>query len=117
MIGRAALLLLALGAAKDDPLAGRTAGTPAECIDLDRVEAPQPGGACTLLYRQNGQRVWQTVVERPCPAMRPNDGVIAQVQGRRLCRGDLFRIRRPGYVLGGVHRFGSFVPYDKTPQN
>ena len=106
-------MTLALVAARGDPLAGRSAGPASQCIDLDRVEAPQPGGFCSILYRQNGRRIWQVSIERPCPSFRANDGVIAQVQGRRLCKGDLFRIRRPGYVIGGLYRFGTFNPFDK----
>ena len=113
MIGRAALVLLALAAARDDPLAGRVAGTPVECIDLDRVQGPEIVDARTILYRQNSRRVWRTGPVGACAGMRPGDGLIVSTYGRKVCRNDRFRIRTTGTVLGGECRFGPFVPYDK----
>lgn len=114
MIGRALLVLLSLAAARDDPLAGRVAGKPAECIDLDRVQAPEIVDARTILYRQNGRRIWRTGPRDTCAAMRPGDGLIVSIFGRKVCRNDRFRVRTTGTVLGGECRFGPFVPYDKV---
>lgn len=112
MIARAALLLLLLAAARDDPLAGRVAGPPAECIDLDRVQGPDIVDARTILYRQNARRIWRTGPVGGCSMMRTGDGLIVAVDGNRICRSDRFRIRSNGAVLGAVCRFDRFVPYD-----
>lgn len=112
MIGRAALLLLTLAAARDDPLAGRVAGEPVECIDLNTVQGPEIADARTILYRQNGRRVWRTGPVGACAAMRSGDGLVVDVQGRKVCRDDRFRVRSNRIVLGGECRFGPFVPYD-----
>ena len=93
MIARAALLLLALAAARDDPLAGRVAGPAVNCIDLDRVQGPEIVEDRTILYRQNGLRVWRTGPLDSCGSMRSGDGLIVETYGRRLCRGDRFRVR------------------------
>ena len=114
MIGRAALLLLALTATRDDPLAGRVAGPPVDCIDLDRVQGPEIVDARTILYHQNGRRIWRTAPEGNCPSMRPGDGLNVEVFAGQLCRHDRFRARSAGYVRTAVCRFGRFVPYDKV---
>lgn len=115
MIGRLAVALLALGAARDDPLAGRVAGAPVDCIDLDRVQGPEIVDRTTVLYRQDGRRVWRTGPVGHCGPMRPGDGLIVELQGRRLCRDDRFRVRAAGYVGAALCRFDRFVPYDKEP--
>lgn len=112
MIRHAALLVLVLTAARDDPLAGRVAGAAVDCIDLDRVQGPEIVDQRTILYRQNGRRVWRTGPDGACGPMQANDGLVVEVQGRRLCRGDRFRVRSAGYVGGAVCRLGRFVPYD-----
>ena len=113
MIGRAALMLLVLAAARDDPLAGRTAGKPVDCIDLDSVQGPEIVGPQTILYRQSGRRIWLAGPIDACPALRSGDGLVVEVQGRKVCRRDRFRVRSNGAVLGGVCRFGAFTPYDR----
>ena len=115
MIGRLTLLLLALGATRDDPLADRVAGPAVDCIDLDRVQGPEIIDSRTVLYRQNAGRVWRTGPIGACSTMRPGDGLIVEVQGRRLCRGDRFRVRAAGYIGGAVCRLDRFVPYDRSP--
>lgn len=115
MIARAALLLLALSAARDDPLAGRVAGPAQACLDIDRVQGPEITDAHTIVYRQNSRRLWRTAADGACPSLRSGDGLIVEVHGRRICRGDRFRVRSSGYIDASVCRFGAFVPYDKAP--
>lgn len=106
-------MLLALAAARDDPLAGRVAGAPQDCIDIERVQPPEIVDGRTILYRQNLHRVWRTSPYGACGPMRPGDGLNIALAGTRLCRGDRFRVRSPGYVQAGLCRFDAFVPYDK----
>lgn len=115
----AALLLpLALVAARgDDPLAGRIAGPPQECLDLGRVDGPSIIDANTILYRQSGKRVWRAELSAPCPSLEPFSTLIVEVYGRQLCRHDRFRVRSPNSSIpGGFCRFERFVPYDKPPR-
>lgn len=113
MIARLALLALALTAARDDPLAGRVAGAAVDCIDLDRVQGPEIADGRTILYRQNGGRIWRTGPTGTCTTMRSGDGLVVEVFNRQLCHNDRFRVRSTGYVNGAVCRFDRFVPYDK----
>ncbi|WP_419808746.1 hypothetical protein [Sphingomonas sp.] len=115
MIARAVLLLALLTAARDDPLAGRAAGPARECIDLDRVQGPEIVDRRTILYRENGRRIWQTGPVGTCGLMRTGDALIVELYGRQICRNDRFRVRSGGTILGATCRFTSFVPYDKTP--
>lgn len=114
MIARMALVALALAAARDDPLAGRVAGPAVDCIDLDRVQGPQFADDSAILYRQSLSRIWRTQPIGRCTTTEPGDGLIVEVQGRRLCRNDRFRVRSAGYVNKAVCRFDRFVPYDKV---
>ncbi len=111
---RAGLLLLAAASPAVDPLAGRVAGAPAQCIELDRVQGPETDGAA-ILYRQSGARIWwMTPLER-CGALTPQTRIVAQITGRRFCRGDEFQLYRydtPAPV--GYCRAGAFTPFDRA---
>lgn len=109
-----ALLPLALLAAKDDPLAGRIAGPPADCIDLSFVQGPQIVDRSYILYRETGRRIWRTEPVGGCSRLEPMSTLVVEVYGNRLCRNDRFRVLRPGESIPGPScRFGPFVPYTK----
>lgn len=109
-----AALALPLAAAASDPLAGRVAGPPAQCIDLGRLTGPQIVDDHTILYRQNGRRVWRTGPVGDCTPMRPFDTLILEVYGGQLCANDRFRVRSPNLIIPSAPcRFQPFVPYDK----
>jgi hypothetical protein len=108
-------LFLATGAARD-PLAGRVAGPPVECIQLSRRTAPEIVDGATILYRESGRRTYRTGPAAACPGLRPRSPIVAEVHGRKLCRGDRFRVSYPpnGGISTAFCRFGLFVPYDKS---
>ena len=116
-LGRTAViaaLALALGASRDDPLAGRIAGTPVGCIDIARVQGPTIIDATTILYRQSGKRTWRTGPVGSCPQLRPFATMIVDVYGGQLCRNDRFRLVEPGLSIPSAYcRFSDFTPYDK----
>ncbi|SFP89929.1 hypothetical protein [Sphingomonas rubra] len=108
-----ALLAVPTLAAAPDPLAGRVAGAPAECIALDRVQGPDIRDDGTIIYRQNRSRLWLTRPVAPCLSLRPPATLIVAVYGSHLCRNDRFRVQRTGSgIPGPICRFGRFVPYD-----
>lgn len=114
MIGRGALLLLALAAARDDPLAGRITGPPAECINLSTAQGPQIVDQHTILYRESGRRVWRTGPIGACPSLEPVSTLVVDVYGGQLCRNDRFRVLRSGETIPSAYcRFDTFTPYDK----
>lgn len=117
MIPRLATLAaigLSLAAARSDPLAGRTAGAPEQCLDLSRVNGPEIIDAQTILYRQSGRRIWLTRPIGSCRSLRPMSRLIVEPTGYQLCRNDRFRTYEPGDIIPSAYcRFGAFVPYDK----
>ena len=112
-----AALGLALTAARSDPLAGRVAGPPAQCLDdMQATGGPTILDQSTILYRQSGRRLWVTHPDGPCPALAPLRTLIVIRYGAQTCAGDRFRVLDPGSTIpSGFCRFGPFVPYDKAP--
>ena len=114
----AALPLLCLAAYADrpgnrDPLSGRIAGTPTDCISLNRNTAPDIVDQNTILYRETQQRIWRTGPVGTCPALRPMNILIIDVYGAQLCRNDRFRVLQPGTSIPSSYcRFDRFTPYD-----
>lgn len=114
---RAALLVLAAGlsvGAKRDPLAGRVAGVPSDCISLSRNTSPSIIDERTILYRESGRRIWRTGPVGTCPSLRPNTILIVEVFGAQVCRNDRFRTLLPSTSIpSGYCRFSQFTPYDR----
>lgn len=117
---RAATILLlpaALAAstgADRDPLAGRVAGKPESCINLNQNTALQIVDRYTILYTESGRRVWRTGPVGPCTTLRPFDTLIVDVWGAQLCRNDRFRVLQQGTSIPSAFcRFDRFTPYDK----
>lgn len=114
---RAALLLVAAGlsvGAKRDPLAGRVAGTPQDCISLNQNSSPVIVDEHTILYHQTARRVWRTEPVGACPSLRPNLILIVDLYGSRVCRNDRFRTLSPNTSIpSGICRFSRFTPYDR----
>lgn len=119
---RALLLPLALAACADrsgdrDPLAGRIAGEPVDCIALAANTSPQILENGTILYRETNRRVWRTQPVGVCPGLRPLDRLIVQVYGTQLCRNDQFQAQPVNSrIPGGICRFDRFTPYDLPPR-
>lgn len=112
----AVLLLLALmgsTGAERDPLAGRVAGKPQNCISLNRAVSPEIVDRNTILYHETNRRIWRTGPVDACPSLRPLDILIVDVYGAQLCRNDRFRTVQPGQSIpSGYCRFDRFTPYD-----
>jgi hypothetical protein len=110
-----ALPALTLSAAASDPLAGRVAGAPVECISaVDTRAQAQILDDQTIAYSRTAKRTWVTHPEGQCNGLAPNRTLIVERRGSQLCRGDRFRtIRAPATVPSGLCFFGRFTPYDK----
>lgn len=118
----AAFLLLAACAtasSERDPLAGRVAGEPVDCISLSQNISPQVVDQNTILYRESGRRLWRTGPRGACPALsRAPVTLIVEVYGGRLCRNDRFRVLEPGVTIpSGYCFFEPFTPYDLPPKS
>ena len=116
MIRAASLVVAAavLVAADRDPLAGRVAGAPRNCIPLgSQIDGPTIVDARTILYRV-GTRIYRTGPNAACPSLRPFTTLIVEVNGGQLCRNDRFRTIDPGSAIpSGVCLFTDFTPYEK----
>ncbi|MGR6328545.1 hypothetical protein ACU5AX_05740 [Sphingomonas sp. XXL09] len=111
----ALLLPLALTAAAKDPLAGRVAGPPSECISLSSTHGPEVIDTHTILYTEGaGRRIWKTGPVGDCPSLRPLNTLIIDVYGGQLCRNDRFRVLEPGVSIPSAYcRFTAFTPYQR----
>ncbi|MDB5678466.1 hypothetical protein [Sphingomonas bacterium] len=99
-------------AAERDPLAGRAAGKPVDCVDQARLGGPEIIDSRTLLYR-DGRTIWRNDLPAACPGLRPMATLIVELYGSQLCRNDHVRAQEVGSVIPGpVCRLGSFTPYD-----
>ena len=109
------LLAAPLPAAKSDPLAGRVAGPPRQCINLSQTGANLTiVDATTIEYRQSGRRLWRTSPVGGCPGMRPLNRLVIDAYGTQVCRNDRFRTVEPNLSIPGPYcRFGAWTPYDK----
>lgn len=108
------VLALTLVAAKDDPLAGRVAGKPVQCIDPSMMDGPQITDAGAIIYRRGGKRLWVSTPIGRCPSLRPLSTLIVERYGSQLCRNDRFRVIDPPQSIPSSYcRFDTFVPWDK----
>ncbi len=114
MIRTFAMLALALTTSRSDPLAGRIAGKPVQCINLQQIQGPSVVDRHTIIYRQSGRRIWVTHPVGNCPALRPIVTLITQVYGGQLCRNDRFQVLEANAIIPSAYcRFDYFTPYDK----
>jgi hypothetical protein len=114
---RALVLVLAAGlsvGAKRDPLAGRVAGPPQDCVSLTQNASPTIIDDRTILYRESGRRIWRTGPVGACASLRPDAILIVDVFGAQLCRNDRFRTLTPNTSIpSGYCRFTQFTPFDR----
>jgi hypothetical protein len=95
-------------------LAGRTAGTPTDCISASNSDGPQIIDNRTILYRQVGRTVWRNDLEAACPSLAPMNTIIIELHGGQICRHDRFRVLEPGSTIpSGYCMMGKFTPYRK----
>ncbi len=92
-------------------LAGRTAGTPQDCVPSASGASLVPRGRQTLVYRR-GDVVWVNRLAAACPGLDKMSQIVIELHGSQYCRGDPFRAREPGLSIAGpICVLGSFTPY------
>ncbi len=112
-----ALMLTAAGpVTTNDPLAGRVAGKPVNCISATETRGQaQIVDDKTITYSRTANRTWVTHPEGVCNGLAPNRALVVERRGAQLCRGDRFRtVRAPATVPSAQCFFGAFTPYDKV---
>jgi hypothetical protein len=98
-----------------DELAGRTAGKPVDCVQLNRIGSTRIVDATAIIYKQSS-RLWY--VNQPnggdCALLRPDRTLITRSTTNRLCGNDMVMIAEPTTgVTYGACGLGRFVPYTK----
>lgn len=94
-------------------LAGRVQGKPETCLPTEMNSGPRIIAPDTLVYSETRDRLWVTRAEG-CTFLRPDDIVVAEIWGGRMCRNDQFRtIQRTGGIPSPICRFGDFVPWQR----
>ena len=112
-----AAIALPLLAAKSDPLAGRIAGPPENCLTLTTQQGLYIADENLILAQQTGRRIWKANTIGRC-SMQALDTLIVDVYGSQVCRNDRFRVLRAGTSIPSQYcRFESFTPYEKPPKN
>ena len=93
-------------------LAGRTAGPPKRCVNLEPNESLRIAGPNAFLYGA-GRTVWLNVPPGDCRGLRDSDVLVTKPLGQH-CRGDLVRsIDRYSKIPGPTCRLGDFIPYTR----
>lgn len=94
-----------------EELAGRSAGSPQDCIPVSSGINLAARDSMTLVYHR-GDTIWVNRLAAACPALRPTSTLILEVHGSQYCRGDRFRTVEPGQSIPGpICVLGSFTPY------
>ena len=94
--------------------AGRTAGAPVDCVDVQPSSGRFRGigGAIVL---GDGGRLYRSDPVDGCRFLRGDPVIVVDVYGSRVCRNDRFRtIDRGASIPSADCRFGAFVPYERT---
>lgn len=99
----------------DKLIAGRTAGKPVDCIQLNRSSNDSekiPGLA--MAYRQ-GTTWYVNRFQGGCPQLDENTILVTKTWSGQLCRGDIADLRDNGTRMTvGSCIFDSFIPYAKA---
>lgn len=97
-------------------LAGRTAGTPTNCLNTRGLNLDIYGDK--LLFRSTGRgRVYVNQTSGGCFGMRRDDILVSSTPQAQFCRGDIITAvdRNTGFQTGACS-YGDFVPYTRAPR-
>ena len=99
----------------EQALAGRTAGKPVSCIQLNRSNGTQLVDKTALIYKQS-RHLWY--VNQPdggrCISLNPNRAITSSTSTAQLCANDLITVIDPSSGISfGSCGLGEFVPYTK----
>ena len=93
-------------------LAGKTPGTPQDCIDTRWTRPQLTAYDGKLLYRVSKKLVYVTDTGGGCEAVARGDTIVTRQFQTRLCRGDIAQtINLPARIPSGSCAMGAFVPY------
>jgi len=94
-------------------LAGRVAGAPVDCVNVQSASGSFRAIGGALLFNE-GRRLYRSDPVDGCPFLANDPIVIVETYGGRICRNDRFRtVGRGTSIPSGYCRFGAFTPYDR----
>lgn len=98
-------------------VAGRTAGTPVDCVNLRDIRSTEIVTGTAIIYRMHGGTVY---VNRPDGAglLDRDDILVTRTITNRLCSIDIVQLAdRSTRFSNGSVALGEFVPYKKPPRS
>ncbi len=103
-------------ASLDKIVAGRTAGSPVDCINLRDIRSTEIVDDTAIVYRMNNGTLF---VNRPGSGsiLDRDDILVTRTIGTRLCRIDIVNlVDRGSQMPSGSLSLGDFVPYSRLPR-
>jgi hypothetical protein len=92
-------------------LAGRTAGSPQQCVPVVHNSSLRIADPQTVVYG-NGGTIWVNRLDSNCLRSGPSNVVVVEPMGTQYCRGDRIQSVDPVSKIPGPYcRLGDFVPY------
>jgi len=98
----------------EEALAGRTAGSPTSCIQLNRVDSSEIFDSGAILYRMKGGPDYLNTPPG-CSSLRQNRSISTRTPSTTICSGDILRVfDAPSHFEYGSCGLGEFVPYPRV---
>jgi len=96
-------------------LAGRTAGPPQQCVQLNTLRGNRGYGENTIVFEGPGDLVYVNRTRSACPRLQPWNAIRIRTIGNSLCSNELVQVFDPqtGTEYGGCS-LGEFTPYRRT---
>jgi len=96
-------------------LAGRTAGTPVDCLDLNRIRSSRIIDRTAILYETDGGTLYVNHPESGADQLRRGLTLVTDTHTPRLCSVDTVRlVDLPSHSNSGWVGLGKFVPYARA---
>lgn len=99
-------------------IAGRTAGAPVDCLDLDRIRSSRIIDRTAILYETDGGTLFVNRPESGADQLRQGLTLVTDTHSPQLCRIDTVRlVDLPMHSTSGWVGLGKFTPYPRVPRN
>ncbi len=95
--------------------AGRTAGTPVDCINQQDIRSSEIIDRTAILYRTSGNRLYVNRPRSGATSLDSDDNLVTDTHTPQLCSIDVVRLLdRSSRSYSGFVGLGEFVPYVKV---
>lgn len=98
-------------------LAGRTAGTPTDCIQQNQIASSQIIDGTAIVYRMNGGTIYVNRPSSGASMLRSGNVLMTDTHSNELCSIDIVRLLDSGsHMPSGTVGLGQFIPYPRPPR-